>query len=39
MREEKLARELQQVRNPTLNNNENLKNYTPLYKRVETVID
>ena len=39
MREEKLKRELQQVRNPKLNNNENLKDYTPLYERVKTVID
>ena len=39
MREEKLNRELQQVRNPKLNNNENLKDYTPLYERVKTVID
>ena len=37
-REEKLKKELQQVRNPKLNDNENLKDYTPLYKRIGQVL-
>lgn len=37
-REDKLRNELQQVRNPKLNDNENLKDYTPLYKRIGQVL-
>jgi len=37
-REDKLKKELQQVRNPKLNDNENLKDYTPLYKRIGQVL-